>query len=159
MRKLLATCIVLAASFGISSAESGSGCGLGKMIWDGQSGRLAHISAATTYGSSGNQTLGITSGTLGCDPDSTVMNADEQIMFVADNAEYLFDDISKGSGNYILAISEIMGCKSASFTHFSKKLQYNHDNIFKKGFDEETILSETKDIIIKDSSLKESCSV
>jgi len=158
MKKLLASCLVLAVSCGFSYAESGSGCGLGKMIWDGQSGRLAHISAATTNGTSGNQTLGITSGTLGCKPDSTVMNVDEQKMFVVDNAEYLFDDISKGSGNYILAYSEVMGCKSSSFNYFSKKMQNNHESIFKNGLEEQTILKATKDIIINDSSLKENCS-
>ena len=159
MKKLFASCLLLTVSYGFSYADSGSGCGLGKMIWDGQSGRLAHISAATTNGTSGNQTLGITSGTLGCNPDSTVMIVDEQKMFVVDNAEYLFDDISKGSGNYIMALSEVMGCKTSSFHYFSKLLQNNHENIFKNGLEENTILKETKDIISKDSSLKENCSV
>ena len=149
MKKLLASCLIIAMSYGFSYADSGAGCGLGKMLWDGKSGRLANISAATTNG---------TSGTLGCKPDSTVMNVDEQKMFVVDNAEYLFDDISKGSGNYILAYSEVMGCKSSSFNHFSKKMQNNHESIFKNGLEEQTILKATKDIIINDSSLKENCS-
>src|SRR6186713_935077 len=44
-----------------------AGCGLGSMIFEPDSG-FTQVFAATTNGTSGNQTFGITSGTSNCDP-------------------------------------------------------------------------------------------
>ena len=55
-------------------AGNTAGCGLGSIIFEGQSGVVMNVLAATFNGTSGNQTFGMTSGTSNCDASDTVMN-------------------------------------------------------------------------------------
>jgi len=78
MRQHLWTiCAVLALGLGASSAMADSfgmaGCGLGSMLI--QSNGKEQIFVATTNGSSGSQTFGITSGTSNCKDDATTVAA------------------------------------------------------------------------------------
>ena len=62
MKKLLAVA-ALAATLPLSNvamADADIGCGLGTMVFDGKSGKVFKILGATTNGTSGNQTFGIT---------------------------------------------------------------------------------------------------
>ena len=70
-----------AEAAGVKGSESGgaakygpAGCGLGSLIFDADSG-WTQIFAATTNGTSGNQTFGITSGTSNCDTGPTKQSA------------------------------------------------------------------------------------
>ena len=56
MKKLLA--IALLASSSVVMADQDIGCGLGSMVWAGQSGIVPKVLGATTNGTSGNQTFG-----------------------------------------------------------------------------------------------------
>ena len=76
------------------------GCGLGGMIFEGQTGKVPHILAATTNGISGNQTFGMTTGTLGCETTAPIKVA----AFVDANQERLALDISRGSGNHLSSL-------------------------------------------------------
>ena len=71
MKKLLAVAL-LAGTAGVAMADDNTGCGLGTMIWAGQSGPIFKSFAVTTNGTSGNQTFGITTGTLGCDSNGAI---------------------------------------------------------------------------------------
>ena len=69
MKKLLAIAL-LAATANVATADQDIGCGLGSMIMAGQSGPIFKVLGATTNGTFGNQTFGITTGTLGrCWPE------------------------------------------------------------------------------------------
>jgi hypothetical protein len=59
----LATPVALAQQ---DETANSTGCGLGTIIFEGQKGIAPQVLAVTTNGTSGNQTFGITSGTLGC---------------------------------------------------------------------------------------------
>ncbi|MGZ7153809.1 DUF3015 family protein, partial [Streptococcus pyogenes] len=66
MKKLLASALLLTAS---SVTLAGpAGCGLGSTyVFPDANQWWQHVLAATTNGTSGNQTFGMTSGTLGCE--------------------------------------------------------------------------------------------
>src|SRR5512139_1907858 len=49
------------------ASKTNTGCGLGYMIFKGQEGLASQTCAATTNGTFGNQTFGITTGTSECD--------------------------------------------------------------------------------------------
>jgi hypothetical protein len=57
MKKLIAGAMLLGAS---TLAFAQPGCGVGAMIWKGQPGIAPHVLAATTNGTFGNQTFGMT---------------------------------------------------------------------------------------------------
>lgn len=111
-------------------ADEGAGCGLGKTLWEGQSGLLANISAATTNGSSGTQTFGITSGTSGCNADSTVKTEKEQEVFVAVNLENISQEMAQGNGEHLRALATLMGCSTSVYGEFAGMTQDKYEVLF-----------------------------
>src|SRR5258708_2095831 len=83
-----------------------AGCGLGSMIIS--SGGIVQIFAATTNGTSANQTFGITSGTSNCDDSEA--SASNTRVFVEANRVALAKDISRGSGEPIAGLASISHC-------------------------------------------------
>ncbi len=69
MKRILLGTLFAAASFNaFADAPGGAGCGWGNMLFKGQRGVATHVVAATTNGTSGNNTFGMTTGTNGCIP-------------------------------------------------------------------------------------------
>ncbi len=100
MKKILvsvATMATLTSSI-YAAGNSNTGCGLGSMLIPNQDTVATQILAATTNGTSGNQTFGITSGTLNCTkPFKLVMN-DKAQRFVADNMDSIAEEMAAGKG-------------------------------------------------------------
>lgn len=131
-----------------------AGCGLGSLIF-GTKGGIIQIFATTTNGTFGNQTFGITTGTLNCKPSKMAHTAE---LFVTVNKETLAKDISRGNGESIDSLSQIVGCKDASL--FGAKLQENYKNIFPTS-DASTTESSNKilEVIKADAQLSKTCSL
>lgn len=131
-----------------------AGCGLGSLLL-GKSTGIVQIFATTTNGTFGNQTFGITSGTLNCDAGERKMNAS---MFVLSNKEALAKDISRGNGEALDNFSKIAGCKDNNL--LGSKLQQNYDGIFSKPVQApEDITNSIFNVIENDNQLKKSCKV
>ncbi|MBZ2169002.1 MULTISPECIES: DUF3015 domain-containing protein [Marinobacter] len=124
MKKLIAGAVLLGAS---SLAFAQPGCGVGAMIWKGQSGAAPHILAATTNGTFGNQTLGMTTGTLGCDTDQSVQS---MALFMDNNIDKVARDMSRGSGENLDTMAVLLGVDPADRDAFRKVLQDNFATIF-----------------------------
>lgn len=112
MRKFVLAAAVLAftalpAANAFADA-TGAGCGVGTMIFKGQRGVLPQILAATTNGSFGNQTFGMSTGTLGCEQDGLVLNEHERSMYVAANYEQIKQDMARGGGEYLTDLATLM---------------------------------------------------
>ena len=93
---------------GYAQAENGPGCGWGASVWKGQSGFLAHTSAATTNGTTYNQWFGLTSGTAGCDPESVVSNEFQREIFVTSNMDNLSSEMARGGGDHLDVLATLM---------------------------------------------------
>jgi len=132
MKKLL-LCAVIAASPLTAMAAGGhgpAGCGLGTEVIFKQANEWhEHVLAATTNGTSGNQTFGMTSGTLGC-ADAGGPLASGVDMFINDNLEQIAAESSAGEGETIAALSELIGVASEDEATFKLALQANFDQIF-----------------------------
>jgi hypothetical protein len=80
------------------------------MIFGDQKGPV-QILAATTNGTFGTQTFGITSGTSNCvDNGSSTRGARN---FIEGNREALAKDAARGSGETITTLSAMAGCQDA----------------------------------------------
>lgn len=102
-----------------------AGCGLGSMIFEPDSG-FTQIFAATTNGTSGSQTFGITSGTSNCeDSDGGEESAKA---FVETNRVALAKDIARGQGETIASLTELAGCQDSGAVGHA--LQKNFKQIF-----------------------------
>jgi hypothetical protein len=130
MKKIIASLLVATTALTISAAANAgnsAGCGLGSTIFDGKKGLLPNILAATTNGTSGNQTFGMSTGTLGCDAD--------------ENLNEIASDAAKGNGEYLNSVASIIEIKESDKAHFFQIVQNNFSEIFS---DENTT---TKDVV------------
>ena len=130
MKKLLVIGAVMALPF-TAQAEGGysaAGCGVGSMIFEGQSGLGPHVLAATTNGFYGTQTFAMTSGTLGCDVSGTI-NA-QAALYIDSNLDQIAADMSKGHGEALNALAAVMGVQKADQAEFRKVMHQNFASIF-----------------------------
>jgi hypothetical protein len=102
-----------------------AGCGLGSLIFEPNSG-FTQIFAATTNGTFGSQTFGISSGTSNC--TDTSGGSDSAKAFVETNRTALAKDIARGQGETIESLSRLGGCVDAHAVGAS--LQRNFDKVF-----------------------------
>lgn len=136
MKKIFVSALVLAAlaAFsGVSFADgvkANTGCGLGTQVWAGKSGLLSQLFAMTTNGTCGNQTFGITSGTLGCQKFQGLVFNSKVDSFIASNMENLANDMAKGQGEYLDTLATLMEVDSAERLEFNAALQSNFANIY-----------------------------
>ena len=130
MKKLLAIAL-LATTANVATADQDIGCGLGSMIMAGQSGPVFKVLGATTNGAiSGNQTFGITTGTLGCQSSGAVTSRARLGMFTGSNLDRLARDMSVGQGETLNVLADLMGVKNADKDHFFQPTRTNFGKIF-----------------------------
>jgi hypothetical protein len=145
MKKIIASLLIATTALTISAAANAgnsAGCGLGSTIFDGKKGLLPNILAATTNGSSGNQTFGMSTGTLGCDQNDVVKSKDKTLFAFADeNLNEIASDAAKGNGEYLNSVASIIEIKESDKAHFFQIVQNNFSEIFS---DENTT---TKDVV------------
>ncbi len=123
--------ISLIAAIGLTTAvyaNENTGCGLGSLIIKNQNTVVLQALAATTNGTSGNQTFGITSGTSNCDKPSNFVSNDKLNKFVGENMDELALDISAGKGETLATVAKLMNVENTQ--EFSSKLQANFSNIY-----------------------------
>ena len=87
-----------------------AGCGVGSLIFGDQPG-MVQVLAATTNGTLGNQTFGITTGTLNC--GDAAIGSKGATLFIEANKEALAKEASRGEGEAIAHLSHLAGCKDA----------------------------------------------
>lgn len=85
-----------------------AGCGLGSMVFGDQKGMI-QVLAATTNGTFGTQTFGITSGTSNCGEAGITTSGTKT--FIEGNREALAKDAARGSGETITTLTAMAGCK------------------------------------------------
>ncbi|MBQ0746596.1 MAG: DUF3015 domain-containing protein [Marinobacter sp.] len=124
MKKLIAGAILLGAS---SMAFAQPGCGVGAMIWKGQSGVAPHVLAATTNGTFGNQTFGMTTGTLGCQTNESVQS---MAMYMDSNIDKVARDMSRGNGENLETLAVLLGVEATDRDAFRQILQDNFAAVF-----------------------------
>jgi hypothetical protein len=102
-----------------------AGCGLGSLIFTPGEGFM-QVFAATTNGSSGTQTFGITSGTSNC--DGTAKTTGSIKNFIAANRSALAVDVARGGGETIRSLTALGGCQNEAAV--GSTLQRNFSGIF-----------------------------
>ena len=135
MKKVLLCAVLSALAASPAFAASGkanTGCGLGTVIWAGSADNsvISQASQATTNGSFGTQTFGITSGTLECGTPSKVVQNERLNHFVRANMDNLAKDIAQGSGESLDTFAELLQVPADQRPAFNAKLQQNFDKIF-----------------------------
>jgi hypothetical protein len=129
-RKFAALAVLALVPLHSALADPDAGCGAGSKIWVGQSGTPYKLMAATTNGSFGNQTFGISSGTLGCHQDGTVTAENRIPMFAAANLDQLAADMADGHGDTLTALAALYGIPDQDRAGFYTLAQTHYGSIF-----------------------------
>lgn len=132
-KSLIVGLVALLSSSTFAAGYGAAGCGLGSMLWESKNGMVNQVLAATTNGTSGSQTFGITTGTSNCDAKGTFVNVKA---YVEANRVALANDIARGQGETLTALTEVYGCSYDSAV--GATLQKNYKSIFPS----ETVTSE-----------------
>lgn len=127
MKKILSLVTVLGLTTSIY-ANDNTGCGLGSLIIKKQDTVALQVLAATTNGTSGSQTFGITSGTSNCSKPNNYVSNDKLNRFVSENMDELALDISAGHGETLATVAKLMNVEDNAA--FSSKLQANFTSIY-----------------------------
>lgn len=153
MKKLLAVAL-LAGSANMAMADQDVGCGLGTMVFAGKSGLVFKVLAATTNGTSGNQTFGITTGTLGCSQDGVISSRARLGMYTGSNVERLARDMSVGHGESLNVLADLMGVKDQDKAAFFQATKTNFGRIFAPENESAgQILASLRQVMSEDSTL------
>ena len=113
-----------------SETASSSGCGVGTILFEGQKGPVPQVLAVTTNGSLGNQTFGITSGTLGCERDATVRSPTKVRMLMISSLDSLATDVARGQGETLESLAALMAVEPEDKARFFASLQGDFGRIF-----------------------------
>ena len=115
-----------------ASGKANTGCGLGTVMWAGRADNsiMSQASQATTNGSFGTQTFGITSGTLECGTPAKVVQNERLNHFVRANMDDLAKDIAQGRGESLDTFAELLQVPVNQRPAFNARLQQNFDKVF-----------------------------
>ena len=104
---------IIMASTPSHAIDSTGGCGLGSMAWKGHSGIIPQVLAMTTNSTFLN-TVGVTLGTSGCDPNGRVTGGTGKLglAVIENNMEQFAMDASRGQGETIETIAGILNVDS-----------------------------------------------
>lgn len=135
MKRILfsvALTLVCASAACAASAKANTGCGLGTVLWKNRADGsiLSQALQATTNGSFGNQTFGITSGTLECSEPAKAVKNEHLNHFVRANMDNLARDIAQGHGERLDTFAELLQVPVEKRIEFAAKLQGNFAKVF-----------------------------
>lgn len=125
--------VCLALALGVSApamAGGDAGCGLGSILWKGQSGMVFNLFASTTNQWLGTQTAGITFGTSGCSRGGVVALEHRLEMFIGSNADPLARDMALGEGETLTMLASLMEVEEGDRVAFYQLTQQQFTTIF-----------------------------
>ena len=154
--KKLCTVVAIAALFPAAAMAAGENnvgaCGWGSKLFQNESGLAPQVLAATTNGTFGNQTFGITSGTSGCTQDGAVKSNWRTALFIDGNRDALARDMSVGSGEALDSLAHLMGVEAQDRVAFNRAAKDNLARIFAKDATPE-IMAALRQILADDAQL------
>ncbi|MCT7545647.1 DUF3015 domain-containing protein [Aliarcobacter cryaerophilus] len=128
MKKIFTLVAAVGLTTSLYANNTNTGCGLGSIVIKNQSSSVLQALAATTNGTSGNQTFGISSGTSNCSKPNNFVSNDKLNQFVNENMDELAMDISAGKGETLSTVAKLMNVADKNV--FSAKLQANFSEIY-----------------------------
>ncbi|MGZ8405230.1 MAG: DUF3015 domain-containing protein [Nitrospira sp.] len=135
----LSIAVLFSAQAGLAMAanpDTGPGCGLGKLAWadyKGQKEIAPQVMMATTNGTFGSGTFGISSGTSGCTNDGKIMSEHKTTVFASLNFEALSAEMAQGQGEHLASLATLMGVPAEQHSAFFAMTQERSTSLVQAG--------------------------
>ncbi|HET8580835.1 MAG TPA: DUF3015 domain-containing protein [Nitrospiraceae bacterium] len=132
----VACCFVVfhvAAVWAAAIPDNGPGCGLGKLAWMdyGAPKQIApQVMMATTNGTFGSQTFGISSGTSGCTNDGVIMK-NKHINLASLAFEDLAQEMAQGRGEHLASLAALLGVPEEAQPEFFALVQERYATLLR----------------------------
>jgi hypothetical protein len=124
------------AALAAANPDNGPGCGLGKLAWSdfhNQKNIAPQVFMATTNGTFGSQTFGISTGTSGCTNDGKVWADKKTTMFAEVNFENLSQEMAQGGGEHLTSLATLMGVPAEHQAEFFSMAQEKYATLIQSG--------------------------
>ena len=126
----------LASAATTGTSDTGPGCGLGKIAFQNYphaKTKGIQILMATTNGLFGNQTFGMSTGTLGCADDGRWWAEQKTVMFAELNFEALSQEMAQGHGEHLASLATLMGVPAGQQPEFFAMTQERYTSLVQAG--------------------------
>ena len=128
MKKILIVCVVSIFLSTSAVFADNVGPGLGRVVLQGQRGKVMELIGTFLNGIFCNGTFAITTGTLGYKNGAAIGMKEEVRTFIAQNMDNLATDMAKGEGEYLDSLATLMQVENK--TEFNSKMKANFSNIY-----------------------------
>ncbi|WP_447976631.1 DUF3015 domain-containing protein [Candidatus Nitrospira bockiana] len=115
-----------------ANPDTGPGCGLGKLAWGdfkGQKQIAPQVMMATTNGTFGSQTFGISFGTSGCTNNGVIMRTELVNAFASATYESLSQEMAQGHGEHLTSLATLLEIPAEQQPEFFAVAQANYRTI------------------------------
>lgn len=157
---IAATAFLLLSPVAATAAGYGAaGCGLGSEVMGSEPG-AKQVLAATTNGTSGNQTFGITSGTSNCGDHGLISLNKEREVFAQQNYTSLVKEMAQGKGETLSTLANLYQCPGSTHQEFGAMTQSKFDQLISN--DQVTsaeLLAKLENQINDNPKLAKSCNI
>jgi hypothetical protein len=134
MKRIIALSMIAALLPGWALARGNhpmAGCGLGYLLLSNRDNeKVTQVLGATTNGTFGTQTFGISSGTSGCTEDGAVKIARATEVFVDVNLDSLRREIAAGEGEYVNTLASLLGASEITRPEMVRFLHSEYQALF-----------------------------
>jgi hypothetical protein len=137
---MLSVAVLFGMQAGLAMAaanpDTGPGCGLGKLAWadyKNQKNIAPQVLMATTNGTFGSTTFGISTGTSGCTNDGKVMAEQKTTVFAQLNFENLSQEMAQGQGEHLASLATLMGVPAEHQAAFFAMTQERYTSLVTAG--------------------------
>jgi len=142
MKRLILTQVAIAfvcfqaAAALAANPDTGPGCGLGKLAFGdfkNQKNIAPQVLMATTNGTFGSTTFGISTGTSGCTNDGKVWAEHKVNLFAEINFDNLSQEMAQGQGEHLASLATLMGVPAGHQAEFFVMTQERYTSLIKSG--------------------------
>ena len=134
----LATLIVsvqAGAVLGAGTADTGPGCGLGKLLWSSSKHpkNIAPQVMMWFTNGTGLASFAISTGTSGCTNDGVIMAEHQVNVFATINFENLSQEMAQGRGEHLASLATLMGVPVEHQIEFFALTQAQYESLIQSG--------------------------
>lgn len=129
-RAAAAAALLTAPLMTLAAGDNVGACGPGSRLFEGQSGIAPQVLAVTTNSFAGINTFAMSSGTSGCSQDGKVSSNWKTAAFIDSNKDRLARDLSRGNGESLDSLAQLLGVKDQDKAAFVRTTRDNMARIF-----------------------------